>query len=266
MINDVVKENYTLLHGDCLERMKEIPDESVDLIITSPPYYNAREYSQYSSYQEYLKTMVSVFSAVSEKMNSGSFMCINISPVIQARGSRSEKSKRYAIPQNLTTELEKIGLEFIDEIIWVKPEGAVKNRGGGFFRSRKPKAYKPNCVTESILVFQRDDSGIIDKHLKNEDLVEDGYERSNVWLMNPETKSKHSAPFPVELPDKLIRYYSYSNQIVLDPFMGSGTTGVACLNTNRKFIGIEMDEGYFNIAVERINMIVNQPYQLGINP
>ena len=247
-----VEKMIDLRQGDCLEVMKSIPDGSVDLVITSPPYYNAREYSQYRSYQEYLKTMVDIFSVVKDKMNGGSFLCINVSPVIQARVSRNEKSKRYAIPQNLTTELEKIGLEFIDEIIWVKPEGAVKNRGGGFYRSRKPKAYKPNCVTESILVFQRDDSGIIDKHLKNEDLVEDGYERSNVWLMNPETKSRHSAPFPVELPDKLIRYYSYSNQLVLDPFMGSGTTGVACKNLDRKFIGIELDETYFNIAKERI--------------
>lgn len=79
----------------------------------------------------------------------------------------------------------------------------------------------------------------------------DGYERSNVWFMNLETKSKHSAPFPVELPDKLIRYYSYSNQ-TLDPFMGSGTTGAACKNLNRKFIGIELDETYFNIAKERV--------------
>ena len=244
-----------LHQGDCLKIMKGIPDGSVDLIVTSPPYYNAREYSQYSSYQDYLETMVDIFSVVKDKMNGGSFLCINVSPVIQARESRSGKSKRYAIPQNLTTELEKIGLEFIDEIIWVKPEGAVKNRGGGFFRSRKPKAYKPNCVTESILIFQRSDSGIIDKHLKAEDLVADGYERSNVWLMNPETKSKHSAPFPVELPDKLIRYYSYPNQIVLDPFMGSGTTGVACKNLNRKFIGIELDKDYFEIAQSRINAL-----------
>ena len=196
--------------------------------------------------------MVDIFSTVRDKMNGGSFLCINVSPVIQARVSRGEKSKRYAIPHNLTTELERVGLEFIDEIIWVKPEGAVKNRGGGFFRSRKPKAYKPNCVTESILILQRSDSGIIDKHLKSEGLVEDGYERSNVWFMNPETKSKHSAPFPVELPDKLIRYYSYPNQTVLDPFMGSCSTGVACLNNNRKFIGVEMDGKYFNIGVNRM--------------
>ena len=247
-----LSKNINLFQGDCLEVMKSVPDGSVDLVITSPPYYNAKEYSQYDSYQDYLRIMVKIFSSVRDKMNSGSFLCINVSPVIQARASRNEKSKRYAIPQNLTTELEKVGLEFIDEIIWVKPEGAVKNRNGGFFRSRKPKAYKPNCVTESILIFQRDDSGIIDKHLKNDDLVEDGYERSNIWLMNPETKSEHSAPFPVELPDKLIKYYSYSNQVILDPFMGSGTTGVACKNLNRKFVGIELDETYFNIAKERI--------------
>ena len=247
-----------LMKGDCLELMKTIPDGSIDLIVTSPPYYNAREYSQYDSYQEYLRCMVDIFSTIRDKMNSGSFLCINVSPVIQARVSRGEKSKRYAIPHNLTTELEKVGLEFIDEIIWVKPEGAVKNRGGGFFRSRKPKAYKPNCVTESILILQRSDSGIIDKHLKSEGLVEDGYERSNVWFMNPETKSKHSAPFPVELPDKLIRYYSYPNQTVLDPFMGSGTTGVACVNTNRKFIGVELDDNYFDIAEKRIQETINK--------
>lgn len=249
-------EQVKLRQGDCLEVMKLIPDGSVDLILTSPPYYNARDYSYYESYEDYLTQMTDIFSTCKRLMYGGSFLCINVSPVIEARANRSSKSKRYAIPQNLTTGLESHGFEFIDEIIWVKPDGAAKNRNGGFFRSRKPKAYKPNCVTESILVFQLEGSGIIDKHLKSQDLIEDGYERTNVWHINPETNSKHPAPFPLSLPTKLIEYYSYSGQVVLDMFMGSGSTGVAAINTNRKFIGIELDETYFEIAQDRINATI----------
>lgn len=249
---DVNFDNLWLMQGDCLERMKEIADGSVDLVVTSPPYFNAREYSYYRSYEEYLSFLANCFIECRRLMSRSSYLCINVSPVITSRESRNKKSKRHAIPQNLTTALESIGFEFLDDIVWVKPDGAVKNRNGSFFRSRKPKSYKPNCVTENILIFQRDDSGLIDKHLKESDLVPDGYERTNVWHINPDTRSKHSAPFPIELPRKLVSYYSYSGEVVLDPFMGSGTTGVACANLGRKFIGIELDQGYFNIAKERI--------------
>jgi len=83
-------------------------------------------------------------------------------------------------------------------------------------------------------------------------LVGDGYERSNVWEMQPDTTNKHPAPFPLELPTKCITYYSYEGWTVLDPFMGSGTTGVVCKNLNRNFIGIELNPEYFKIAEKRI--------------
>ena len=106
-------------------------------------------------------------------------------------------------------------------------------------------------------------NALIDKIIKQYKLVDNGeskvegdYERSNVWYINPETKSKHPAPFPLELPTKLISYYSYKNDTVLDIFMGSATTGVSCVNLNRNFIGIELDEKYFQIAQKRIQNVV----------
>lgn len=241
-----------ILQGDCLELMKDIPDGSVDMILTSPPYFNAREYSQYETVKDYMDTMERIFRIVHEKLKASRICVVNISPVLVKRASRSKQSYRIPLPFYFVPMLERIGFEFLDDIIWKKPDGASINRNGGFFRHRKPVAYKPNIVTEYILVFKKSAPFLIDKILQSSSLVPDGYERTNVWEINPETKSNHPAPFPVGLAERCIRYYSYAGDTILDPFAGSGTTGVACKNLNRNFIGIELDEEYFEIAKKRI--------------
>lgn len=132
----------------------------------------------------------------------------------------------------------------------------------GFIKTEILFKYKPNIINEYILVFQKPMNGLIDKIIRQYKLVDNGeskvegdYERSNVWYINPETKSKHPAPFPLELPTKLISYYSYKNDTVLDIFMGSATTGVSCVNLNRNFIGIELDENYFNMSCKRLSKL-----------
>jgi len=247
-----------ILNDDCLDVLPNLSD--IDLTITSPPYYNAREYSHWSSYEDYIEFMGESISLIFNATKPGRFFCLNSSPVIEKRESRQHESIRIPIPFHLFNLCEKAGWSFIDEIIWLKPEGAAKNRNGGFFRHRKPCAYKPNLVTENILVFRKLDGNLIDKivrsysgDLLDKSLVTGDYERSNVWKINPETKRKHSAPFPLELPEKLIKYYSYFDDLILDPFMGSGTTGIACKNTGRQFIGIEKDPDYFKLAQTRIN-------------
>ena len=241
-----------LIQGDCLEKMKEIPDGSIDLTVTSPPYFNAREYSRYDSVGEYMCQMKSIFSGVFEKTKESRMCVVNISPILVEREKRSKQSYRIPLPFYFVPMMEKVGFEFLEDIIWVKPDGAAPNRNGGFYRHRKPVAYKPNIVTEYILVFKKPAPFLIDKIIKNESLVDDGYERTNVWKINPETNSKHPAPFPEELPRKVISYYSYEGDTVCDPFMGSGTTGIACKKHNRNFIGIELDQEYFKIAEKRI--------------
>lgn len=240
----------TLIHGDCLEKINEVRD--VDLIMTSPPYYNAREYSKYRDVKEYIETMRRIFSVAFGVLKQSRMCVVNISPVLVPREKRSKQSYRIPLPFYFVPMMEEIGFEFLEDIIWKKPEGAAVNRNGGFYRHRKPVAYKPNIVTEYILVFKKPAPFLIDKVIKNKSLVTGAYERTNVWEINPETSSEHPAPYPVELPLKIVQYYSYENESVLDPFMGSGTTGVACKNLNRNFIGIELNETYFNIAKERI--------------
>jgi DNA modification methylase len=147
----------------------------------------------------------------------------------------------------------EIGFEFLEDIQWVKPAGAAKNRNGGFYQHRKPLAYKPNILNEYILVFKKPSPHLIDKHLKNHSLVIDDYEKTNIWTINPETKSQHTAPYPVEIPKRLIKFYSYQNEKVLDMFSGSATTGIACLETKRQYVGIEKDKIYYDLSLHRLN-------------
>lgn len=237
---------------DNVEGMKQLDTESIDLTVTSPPYFNAKEYSSYLSVQDYMCQMEILFSLVYEKTKKSRMCIINISPVLVERESRSKQSYRIPLPFYYVPMMEKIGFEFLEDIIWLKPDGAVPNRNGKFFSHRKPVAYKPNVITEYILVFKKPAPFLIDKVIENRSLVCGEYERTNVWKMNPETNSKHPAPFPKELAEKCIRYYSYENDLVLDPFMGSGTTAAMSMATNRNFIGFEISQKYVNIANQRL--------------
>lgn len=235
-----------------LETLKRISDDSIDLVVTSPPYYNAREYSQYSSVDDYMNQMFEIFNTVFNKLKQSRMCIVNISPVLVERVKRSEQSYRIPLPFYYVPMMEKIGFEFLEDIIWQKPDGSAPNRNGGFFRHRKPIAYKPNIVTEYILVFKKPAPFLIDKILRNDSLVEGEYERTNVWKINPETKSSHPAPFPETLVEKLIKYYSYEDDLVYDPFMGSGTTAVSALKNRRNYLGSEISAEYCDVANKRI--------------
>lgn len=248
-----------ILLGDCSEVLKTLKNESVHLTCTSPPYYNAREYSVWPTYDDYLQFLHDTFVEVLRVTQEGRMCAVNLSPVIEARESRAHESKRLAIPFHFFSLMEKMGWKYIDDIVWLKPEGAAINRNGGFYQHRKPVAYKPNLVTETIFIFQKPAKFLIDKIVRSysgdileQSLVKEEYERSNVWKMNPETASKHLAPYPKELSDKIVKYYSYVGDLVLDPFMGSGTTAISCIDLNRQYLGIEIHQEYIDMAENRI--------------
>lgn len=236
---------------------------NVHLTITSPPYYNVKEYVSYASYEEYLETLRDVFRKILAITHPGRMCCVNLSNILVPRVSRNNESQRIPLAFHFVSLMEGIGWKFIEDILWVKPEGASKNRNGGFFQHRQPLAYKPNTINEYIFVFQKRHDKLIDSIVRSYDAqtaeaskVDIGYERTNVWFINPETKSKHPAPYPVELVEKLIRYYSYVGDVVLDPFIGSGTTAVAAKMLGRHYIGFEIHDEYIQLAKERLEKVV----------
>lgn len=241
-----------IIHNeDCLDTMKRMEAGSIDLVVTSPPYFNARDYSQYDSVTHYRQTMTKIFTDCYRILKPAHFCVVNISPVIVARLKRSGTSRRLPLPHYMVVDLENIGFDFIDDIIWLKPDGAAINRIGRFTIKRRPRTYRPNAVTENILVFQKPAPYLVDRTLKDHSVIEH-YDRSNVWEMQPDTNNDHPAPYPLQLPSKIIRYYSYENEIVYDPFMGSGTTARAALNLNRHYIGSEVSAEYCAVAEKRL--------------
>ena len=250
----------TIVQGDVQEVLKSVPDESIHLTFTSPPYYNARDYSIYQSYNEYLNFLESVFKEVHRITKEGRFFVLNTSPIIIPRISRAHASKRYPIPYDIHPILIKMGWEFIDDIVWVKPEASVKNRNAGFLQHRKPLGYKPNAISEMIMVYRKKTDKLIDWNISqyNWDKVKkskvfDKYETTNIWHISPSFDRVHSAVFPIELCNRVIKYYSFIDDLIFDPFAGSGTLGLAAVNLNRHFFLTEKESKYINRMKEYLN-------------
>jgi DNA modification methylase len=254
-----------VVNADVREALLNVPDESIHLTFTSPPYYNARDYSIYPSYEAYLNFLAEVFKETHRITKEGRFLIVNTSPIIIPRVSRAHSSKRYPIPFDLHHYLVKMGWEFIDDIIWLKPEYSVKNRVGGFHQHRKPLGYKPNSTTEYLMVYRKQTTRLLDWNMRSysqevveESKVKGAYESTNVWKIDPKFDKVHSAIFPVELCKRVIQYYSYKNDLIFDPFGGSGTVGRTAKSLNRYFFLTEKDKEYFEYMKSKTNTQNNE--------
>ena len=245
----------TIALGDSAEILQALPAGCADLVFTSPPYYNARvEYSDYADYDEYLAKIAQVIAGCHRVLSEGRFMVMNVSPVLIRRRRRSESSRRIAVPFDMHRLFIEAGFDFMEDIVWMKPEGAgwATGRGRRFAADRNPLQYKTVPVTENVLVYRKRTRRLIDWHIRSHpqpELVEaskiaDGYERTNVWRITPARDRRHPAIFPVELAEKVISYYSFKDDVVLDPFAGIGTTGRAAHRTGRRFVLIERNPEY----------------------
>lgn len=246
-------EQPLLLKGNSINTLKKIREQDVNLIFTSPPYYNAREYSDYINYEKYLKELKKVFSECYRILEDGRFIIIDVSPVITKRPGREFESIRYPINFDLHKVLTDVGFYFVDEIIWEKPEPSVPNRIGGYMQTKNPLAYKPNCVTESIMVYRKKCNFLLDKNIskytkkENYKSNDDKMHTSNIWKIPPSSSKNHPAIFPDELCKRIIKYYSFEGDVVLDPFAGIGTFGRIAYKMGRIPVMCEMNDKYIEI-------------------
>ena len=249
--------------GDSEALLERTPAASVDLVFTSPPYFNARpEYADYVEYEGYLEKMRRVIAQCGRVLNEGRFFVLNVSPVLLRRGSRSEASKRLAVPFDFHRLFMDEGFEFIDDIIWQKPEGAgwATGRGRRFAADRNPLQYKPVPVTEYVLVYRKKTERLIDWHIRRHpdqeavaaSKIGDGYEVTNIWKIHPAHSKDHPAVFPEELAARVIQYYSFKNDVVLDPFGGIGTVARAAHANGRRFASYEINPDYVAVLKENL--------------
>lgn len=244
--------NLDLRLGDCIEVLRMLSDNSIDLTITSPPYDDLREYNSNFDVNAIAKEIYRV-------TKDGGVVVWNVNDKTN-KGSKSLTSFKQAIVFN------EVGFNVNDVMIWQKtnPMPQVKQPRYNqvfeymfIFSKGKPKTFNPIMVDcKSAGQDYRSTTKKITKGKErqykefkiNNQKVDD-----NIWKFAiAQNKTNHPAVFPLELPLRHIQSWSNAGDVVLDPFMGSGTTGIACAKLGRRFIGIELDEGYFNIANERL--------------
>ena len=249
--------------GDSATALADFPRDAAQLVVTSPPYYNAKpEAAEYLDYGEYLEMIGRVASACHAVLSEGRFFIVNVSPVLVRRATRSRASRRMPIPFDLHPIITRAGFEFIDDIIWEKPEGAgwCLGRGRRFAADRQPLQYKPVTVTEYILVYRKQTDRLLDWNIRGhpwpgrvrDSAILGEYERTNIWRMKPASHPKHPAVYPAALARRAIQYYSFRGDLVLDPFAGTGTTGKVAAAMGRRFVMIEKSPEYY--AAMRCNL------------
>lgn len=242
--------------------MDEIPDRSVALVVTSPPYFVGKEYEQAigsgsipATYLEYLQMLEDVFAECVRKLEPGGRLAVNVAN-LGRRPYRSLSSDVIEILQ------DKLRLLLRGEVIWKKAKGSAGSCAWGSFQ--RPANPVLRDLTERVIIASkgRFDRALSAKDRHNQDLPSEASvsrdefmeATTDVWDIPPESASRvgHPAPFPVGLPERLIHLYTYYGDLVLDPFIGSGTSAIAALRTGRNFAGYDTDESYVNAARKRI--------------
>ena len=228
------------------EKMNELPDNSIQLMVTSPPYNAAKEYDEDLNLEEYLQLLRNVWLETFRVLAPGGRACVNVANL----------GRKPYIPLHsyIIQDMLEIGYLMRGEIIWNKAASASPSTAWGSWKSATNPTLRD--VHEYILVFskgvfKRQNPQQRESTISKEEFLE--FTKS-VWTFPavPASKIGHPAPFPIELPHRLIQLYSFKEDVVLDPFMGSGQTAIAALKAGRHYIGYELNPEYVNLANDRI--------------
>ena len=248
---------YKLIISDAEEALKNIESNSIGLVVTSPPYYQMRDVMKYRSYDEFLDKMERIFIEVYRTLKPGRIFALNVAD------HYIEKEKDYDVGIDLYNIARKeCNFKSVEHIIWVKPTGmtsGASKRFGNFLKQPYPFIYKPNRIWEFVFILtkgnmDRISMGHKSSKFKEENIVVGDMKKynSNIWSLGTSSQenpwdyklddSLHTAMYPQMLSDLVIQFYSLKGDVVLDPFLGSGTTLESARTLERSCIGIEMRE------------------------
>ncbi len=239
--DDVVNRIYNHSSTD----MHELPDNSVHLMITSPPYNVGKEYDDDLTECEYSDLLESVWRETHRVLAPGGRACINVANV----------GRKPYIPLNalISSQMVKMGYLMRGEIIWNKGASAGASCAWGSWKSASNPTLRD--VHEYILIFSKGDYRRTSKDRESTISRDEFMEcTKSIWSFPAESAKRagHPAPFPVELPRRLIQLYSFANDIVLDPFIGSGSTAIAAKRNRRRYVGYEISNEYVNTCNRRL--------------
>ncbi len=240
---DIVNQ---LVNGDVLEVMTRAPSDSVHLAITSPPYNVGKAYDAHDDemdYQDYLNWLNRVWKETKRILVPGGRLCLNVA---------TTGIKEFTpLHHDLTSQLRRLGMRFRTEIIWDKQSMKTRTAWGSF---RSPS--NPHIIPswEYVLVFSKERNKLDGKKQDADITSEEFVKFSNgMWHITPETRrDSHPAPFPEELVYRLVKFYSFRGNTVLDMFGGVGTVALVCCKTKRKFVHIDVSEEYCRTAGKRL--------------
>lgn len=268
-----------IIKGDCLDVLKTLSSNDFILAFTSPPYLNAINYDDHVekvkgkiqrwerkeiSYDDYRLFLVERFKELLAVIKPGGYNVVNISPV-------GWNGERTALPFHFVSWMESIGWKFKEDIIWEKSIARDK-RSGVLLQHPYPGYYYPSLVAEYVLVFQKPAEGKNKTNIywnrsqreKDENKINlndyQGEKSKNVWKIRPVAPQEnvHPCPFPIELAERVIQFYSYKGDKVIDIFAGSGQTNIAGERLERYHVGIETQDEYVRYALERLKAVATQ--------
>jgi len=242
---DIHKEILNNIHCIDSRDMTILPDESIHLMVTSPPYNCGKEYDENLDLKEYRLLLIKVFEQVHKKLVIGGRACINVANL--------GRSPYIPLHSYIIKDMLDLGFLMRGEIIWQKAESPGSSTAWGSWMSATNPTLRD--VHEYILVFSKD-SMRRHRNGRSNSITKEEFMKytTSIWSFPPESAKRvgHPAPFPEDLPHRLIQLYSFEGDVVLDPFCGSGTTCIAAIKTGRHYIGFDNNQEYVELASRRI--------------
>jgi len=242
------KTDSIRIYNDDFLKIGLIEENTIDLVVTSPPYNVDVQYENYRDdipYDEYLAFTRKWLTKCYDLIKDDGRMCLNV-PLDKNKGGQQ------SVCADITTIAKEVGWKYHATIIWNEQNISRRTAWGSWLSASAPFVIAP--VEVIVVLYKRrwkKTSGTRKSDITRDEFLE---WTNAVWNFSGESKSKvgHPSPFPVELPKRCIKLFSFVEDIVLDPFLGSGTTLIACLETGRKGMGVEIDEKYCELAVKRL--------------